>query len=314
MPPKISVLVPVFNGERYLAECLDSVLAQDWPDFELLIGDNCSTDGTVAIIERYAARDSRLRWWRNSSNLGMAGNFNACLHQARGEYVKYVLHDDKLMAASALRLMAGVLDQHPSVALVASATQLLDAQSRPLGVRDAFHQPDVRPGRRVIVQCLEEGRNPIGEPSTVMFRRQLAARAFDPRFHILIDLEMWFHLLGQGDFAYITEPLCAFRTHPDQYSETCRQTNRHQTEYPQLLAACLARPWFRQEFTKDALFANIYGIQKWKNPANQAVLGEFLKALPAKWYYWYWLKYKLTRPLAKLMKRLRVPDRPGLGS
>jgi len=306
MPPKISVLVPVFNGERYLAECLDSVLAQDFADYELLIGDDGSTDGSVAMVERYAARDPRIRWWRNSGNLGIAGSFNACLQNARGDYIKYVLQDDKLMSPNALRLMAGALDEYPTAAMAVSATQLLDGESRLGQVRDAFHHAGLRPGRQVIIQCLEEQRNPIGEPSTVMFRRKLAARGFHPDFHLLIDLEMWFYLLAQGDFAYLVEPLCAFRTHPDQYSEVCRQAKRHQREYPQLLAACLAQPWFRQEFPRAALFANIYAIQKWKSPADPAVVQELVNLLTRHWYYLYYVKYKVTRPPAKLLRHVRA--------
>ena len=72
---KVSILVPVFNGEKYLAECIESVLAQDFADFEILIADNGSTDGTRAIIEELAVKDQRIRWWTNPSNLGLA----ACL-------------------------------------------------------------------------------------------------------------------------------------------------------------------------------------------------------------------------------------------
>jgi len=306
MPPKISVLVPVFNGEPFLAECLDSVLAQDFADYELLIGDNGSTDGTVAIIERYAARDPRIRWWRNSRNLGMGGNFNVCLQQSRGDYVKYVLHDDKLMAPNALRLMAAALDKHPSAAMAVSATRLLDGQSRQLEVRDAFHHSGLLPGRRVIIQCLAERRNPIGEPSTVMFRRQLAERGFDPRFHLLIDLEMWFYLLEQGDFAYVAEPLCAFRNHSGQYSVICHQTKRHEVEYPLLLAICLSKPWFRKGFSWNALFTNIFEIQSWKNPENQAALAACFKVMPRPCFRLYFAKYKLNRQWTKLLKHLRA--------
>ncbi len=92
--PKVSVLVPVYNGEKYLAECLDSVLAQDFANMEILIADDGSTDGSRELIRHYAEKDSRIRWWRNPANLGLAGNFNACLRAARNDYIKYVLQDD----------------------------------------------------------------------------------------------------------------------------------------------------------------------------------------------------------------------------
>src|SRR5215469_15117301 len=133
--PLVSVLVPVYNGESFLAECLDSILAQDFADYELLLSDDGSTDGSVSIIESYERRNRRIRWWRNPRNLGIGGNFNACLNTAQGQYIKYVLQDDKLLSPSAVRRMAEVLERDASVALVVSASQLIDAQSRPIQLR-----------------------------------------------------------------------------------------------------------------------------------------------------------------------------------
>ena len=87
-PPKVSVLVPVYNGEKFLAECLDSVLTQDFSDMEILIADDGSTDGSVALLERYAITDRRIRWWKNERNLGLIANFNHCLREEKGEYIK----------------------------------------------------------------------------------------------------------------------------------------------------------------------------------------------------------------------------------
>ena len=103
--PKVSVLIPVYNGGRHLAECLDSILAQNFQDLEILIADDGSSDNSAEIIKTFAARDVRIRWWKNPRNLGLAGNSNACLHEARGEYVKFVHQDDKLLSSSAILLM-----------------------------------------------------------------------------------------------------------------------------------------------------------------------------------------------------------------
>ena len=108
--PLVSVLIPVYNGEPFLAECIESVLAQNFADYELLISDDGSTDGSSAVIRRYAERDGRIRWWRNPRNLGIGGNFNACLKAARGEYLKYVLQDDKLLDPAVLRRMVATLE------------------------------------------------------------------------------------------------------------------------------------------------------------------------------------------------------------
>src|ERR1017187_7004523 len=94
-PPKVSVLIPNYNHARYLPAAIESVLQQDFRDFELLISDDCSNDGSAGIIASYAAKDSRIRFQIHPANLGMVRNWNWCLAQARGEYMKFLLADDR---------------------------------------------------------------------------------------------------------------------------------------------------------------------------------------------------------------------------
>jgi glycosyltransferase involved in cell wall biosynthesis len=94
--PRVSIGIPVYNGADTLAAALDSLLAQTFADFEVIIADNASTDGTPAICQDYAARDPRIHYHRNAENLGAAGNFNRVLELARGAYFKWFAHDDLL--------------------------------------------------------------------------------------------------------------------------------------------------------------------------------------------------------------------------
>ena len=103
----------------------------DFRDLEILISDDGSTDRSLEIIKRFAARDPRIRWWKNPRNLGLTANSNACLKEARGEYIKFVHQDDKLLSASAIQKMAAVLDEHPGVSLAGSRQHLIGAASRP---------------------------------------------------------------------------------------------------------------------------------------------------------------------------------------
>lgn len=95
--PLVTIGVPVYNGEQYLREAIDSILAQTFADFELIISDNASTDATEQICRQYAEKDARVRYIRNSVNIGGPANFNALVRAARGEYFKWVAHDDKLL-------------------------------------------------------------------------------------------------------------------------------------------------------------------------------------------------------------------------
>src|SRR3982751_485615 len=94
MTPKVSIGLPVYNGELHLALALDSILAQTYGDFEIVISDNGSTDGTESICRRYAAADPRIRYERNETNRGAAWNYNHVFELSRGEYFKWMAHDD----------------------------------------------------------------------------------------------------------------------------------------------------------------------------------------------------------------------------
>lgn len=219
MDPKVSVCVDSFNYGRFLPEAIESVLKQSFADYELLIADDCSTDNSAEIAQRYAQEDSRIRLDIAPSNRGMVKNRNACLRLARGEYVKWLHADDFLCSRDALAQMATALDTNPAVSLVASARRIVNEHSKAIETWSCFTQQRPIAGTTVINRCLFEQRNLIGGPSAVMFRRALADRGFDEDFFVMADLEMWFHLLEQGCFIYIPEPLCAFRTHRRQQSE-----------------------------------------------------------------------------------------------
>ena len=94
--PKISIGIPVYNGANYLGEMIDSILAQTFSDFELIITDNASTDETAEVVNSYAKDDPRIRYFLNEKNIGAAGNYNRCFEHGRGEYFKWCAHDDQL--------------------------------------------------------------------------------------------------------------------------------------------------------------------------------------------------------------------------
>ncbi len=301
--PTVSVLIPVFNGEPFLAECLDSVLSQDLPDFEVLISDDCSTDGSAALIRRYAERDRRIRWWTNPRNLGIGGNWNACLQPARADLIKFVLQDDKLLETSALRRMADVLNGDPSVSLVGSASQRIDARSQVIRLRNPFGKSRVWDGKQVIFRCLDANANLVGEPSLVMFRKAQAARGFDTRMVQVLDLEMWFHLLEQGRFAHIAEPLCAFREHADQQSAVNRRSGASHQEGLLLAQCCFARPWMKEVESPRPIFALLYGLRKFDDRA-EPLRAELRKRISAPAYAACWLRHKINRPIQQLRRRL----------
>jgi len=130
--PKVSIGLPVYNGERYLREAIDSILAQTMDDFELIICDNASTDGTEVVCREYVDRDDRIRYYRNDDNLGASRNFNRTVELALASYFKWAAHDDAL-AANYLARCVEILDHEPTVVLSHSDAWIIDENTRRIG-------------------------------------------------------------------------------------------------------------------------------------------------------------------------------------
>ena len=217
--PLVSVCIDIFNYAEYLPEAIESVIAQKFSDWELIIVDDKSSDRSFEIAQEYATRDSRIRALQNPVNLGMVRNRNACLREARGKYIKCLHADDFLASQDALQVMVELMEAHPALSLVASAMLFVDSNSKPVQQVCHFQSGRFLAGTTVITQCLWQQKNLIGGPSAVMFRRELASRGFDENYFHAADLEMWFHLLEKGAFAYIPQPLTAYRLHQNQQTE-----------------------------------------------------------------------------------------------
>ena len=125
--PRVSIGLPVFNGENYLEEAVNSILNQSYSDFELIISDNASTDTTGKIAERYASQDERVRYHRNERNIGLINNFNHVVSLARGEYFQWMAHDD-VLEPDYLSTCVLILEQQPSVFLAYTDSGTINEQ------------------------------------------------------------------------------------------------------------------------------------------------------------------------------------------
>jgi len=218
--PTVSICLPVFNGETYLAEAIESALCQTYKDFELLIADDCSLDDSPNIIEHYAKRDKRIIAWRNEPNLGLFANYNACVSRASGKYIKLFAQDD-IFHPELIHCLLTVLENNPSVSLVASARTPIDAEGKPLELQSEFERKWAQPfstdtmlnASEAISSILKDTINWLGEPSSQMYRVDSARDGFDLTFRQIGDLEHSFRLLQSGDYYFINDALCYFRKH-----------------------------------------------------------------------------------------------------
>ncbi|NEU72877.1 glycosyltransferase [Hassallia byssoidea VB512170] len=126
--PRLSIGLPVYNGEKFLKEAIESLLAQTFADFELIICDNASTDKTEEICRTYATKDKRIRYYRNERNIGCAPNFNRVFELSTGEYFKWAAYDD-LHAPDFIARCIEILDKDPSIILCHSQAYLIDENS-----------------------------------------------------------------------------------------------------------------------------------------------------------------------------------------
>lgn len=218
MAPRLTVAIPTYNRAGLLAECLETVLAQNFGDFELLVVDNCSTDETQDVVRAIA--DPRLRLVVNDRNLGPAGNGRRCVDLATGDYL-YVMFDDDLMEPENLALKVAALDAFPSASFVCSQLITMDARGNILdgGTPHPTDPVDyVLPGHLFVERAFQR-ENFVGCPTVMMRRRAILAIGWhDTRSMFTADWDLWIRLAALGDMVYLARPLIRYRLHDGQDS------------------------------------------------------------------------------------------------
>jgi glycosyltransferase involved in cell wall biosynthesis len=208
--PRVTVVVPAWNTSSVLAEALDSIRAQTFRDFEVLVVDDGSTDDTARVAERYGAEDSRFRLICRS-HAGVSSARNTAVAEARGEWIAFLDADDVWLPPKLDRQLA-LLEQDPAADLLYTNFLLWDG-SRDLGVvfEPGAVLPEGNPLQALISSCFLL-------PSTVMVRRELLLEigGFDPAFHPAEDWDLWLRLAERGIHVRgLAEPLMRYRRWPN---------------------------------------------------------------------------------------------------
>jgi glycosyltransferase involved in cell wall biosynthesis len=179
--PRLSIGLPVYNGEKYLAESLDALLGQSYEDFELIISDNASTDGTADICRRYLKQDSRIRYIRQPRNIGCAPNHNVLVEQARGELFKWA-SDDDLYARDLIERCIAALDEYPQVILAHCWTAMIDSsRTMTKAVRYTLATDSPRAPERFRSMLFEKGGDDDGGVIRMPVMRRI--RPYDSYYH-----------------------------------------------------------------------------------------------------------------------------------
>lgn len=211
-PPRLTLGLPVYNGERYLAESLDCLLAQTFKDFELIIADNASTDGTPDIARAYEAADPRVRYLRHERNMGASFNHNVVVQQARGEFFKWVSHDD-LYAPDLLERCVQVLDDEPGTVAAHAWTAYIGGEGEI--VQESPYRlatDDPRASRRFRSLLYEFG----GDDFYAVVRTRVMRRLEPLDSYHLADRVFVGDLVLQGQVHNLPEYLFFRRDHPER--------------------------------------------------------------------------------------------------
>jgi len=213
--PRVSVVMPVYNAARYLVQALESILAQTVADFELIVIDDGSRDGSLDLLAACAQRDRRIRLCCGPHR-GVTRVLNAGIALARGEFIARMDADD-IARPDRFAQQIDYLDAHPEVVAVGSYLEVIDPDGAPLGLlRWATEHEEID-------RQLLNGRGGLAHPAAMMRRRAVAeAGGYRERFAVGQDKDLWLRLAERGRLANLPLPLVQYREHPAATSATRR--------------------------------------------------------------------------------------------
>lgn len=248
-PPLVSIITPTYNREDYIAECIESVIAQDFNDWEMIIIDDGSQDETLKIINRFANQDKRIRPLVQRHG-GVSRARNNGISNARGKYLAFLDSDDGYLSG-ALAALVSVMQQVPSsVKLIYGDFVAVDGAGKVLRkVKTA--KPLSRPS--LFFQFLISGANPV-VPSTCLLNKDILDEigSFDEGLDACEDVDLWSRLICKYDICKLNRDITAYRTHGDQLTgnEGVRRFNRdrHALRFFQRLTIA---QWFPEAVTDE---------------------------------------------------------------
>jgi glycosyltransferase involved in cell wall biosynthesis len=222
--PRVSIGLPVYNGQRYLQQTLDSILGQTCTDFELVISDNASTDRTPDICAAAAARDGRIKYHRNPVNLGAAPNYNLVFEHSSGAYFKLADYDD-LLPPTFVAECVEVLDRNPKAAVVFPKATLIDEHGAPIRTYDPL--PDTRsPGPHERFRNLVLAPDHYAIQASGMMRASMMRQTVMHRSYPSSDEVFLAHMALMGEFVQTDGQPLLIRVHPRQSTKGAQASER----------------------------------------------------------------------------------------
>jgi glycosyltransferase involved in cell wall biosynthesis len=291
--PTVSIGFPVYNGERYLRGAIDSVLAQTYRDFEFIISDNASTDGTGKICSEYAAADPRIRYSRTDKNMGGGWNFNNVFLRSRGKYFVWFCHDDQ-WAPDFLQKHVDAMERNPDLASCYSRTTFVDAEGAPIysivGRPDLTGSDPVRRFREFL-----RYHTPTNECSQVLglFRSDVLRKTRLMGIYPSSDMILLGDVCLRGPAYEIPECLLIRRDHP------LKSTNAYHSMEERA-------EWYDPRKKGKIQLATWRWVWEWTRTVLRAPVGagEKRRSLEAVWRWARFYRHDMKKELRKAVKRI----------
>ncbi|WP_242131694.1 glycosyltransferase family 2 protein [Aestuariivivens marinum] len=234
MQPLVSICIPTYNGAKYIAEAMTSAIAQTYANLEIIVSDDASVDNTLEIVQSFQVNTSVLLYVYQHQPQGIGANWNYCVKQAKGEYIKFLLQDD-ILEPDCIARMVDMAQKHPNIGLVYCKRQFLFDTLTPkiqdfIGFYGDLHSywQDVLVMEGVINsrvylkdrQFLNSPKNKIGEPTAVLLKRECFDTIgwFREDLQQVLDYEYWYRVMVRYDVGFINDTLVGFRLHDAQAS------------------------------------------------------------------------------------------------
>ncbi len=210
----VSIVLPTYNGQKYIKEAIESVINQTYKNWELIIVNDCSSDNTLQIINEYALKDNRIRVISNSVNQKVAASLNNGFKEARGEYFTWISDDNKFKP-DAVKYMADFFNKNKKADFISCAYEIIDGEGKFTALSYEYFSK-----KRSVCEMLSE--NNIG--ACFMYRKELAEKTgmYDINFPLANDYDYWMRAAAYGNVVYSNAILYEYRSHPNNLTSLKR--------------------------------------------------------------------------------------------
>ena len=250
--PLVTVLMPVFNAEKYLGSAMESILSQTYTHFEFLIINDGSTDKTAQIIESYS--DKRIRLIQNPRNLGLVKTLNIGIDLAKGKYIARMDADD-ICHAERLERQVEFLETHPKVVLIGSGYVMIDEFGNPVHIKR-------KPMDSIQVRWVSLFRTAIEHPVST-YKASLAKKIkYNENYDFAQDYDLWVRMLEHGDASILEDILLKYRMHDENISNTRKSLQRQMMKNISLKYVVSLWPGDKRVINQMAAFQNVFLMEK----------------------------------------------------